>query len=68
MATAPPRSLTPAKLLTVPESALALGVSPRMVWRLISTGALPAVKIGTRSTRIRTTDLDNYLSSLPAAR
>ncbi len=63
-----PRPIPAAKLLTVPESALALGVSNRKLWRLIATGALPAVRVGARSTRIRASDLEEYLAALPAAR
>ncbi len=66
--TAPPRPIPPTSLLTVPEAALAMGVSPRMVWRLIATSAIPAVRVGARSTRIRATDLEKYLTSLPSAR
>lgn len=67
-ATAPPRPVFPVRLLTVAETALALGVSARQVWRLVATGALPAVKLGRRSTRIRSADLERYLASLPSAR
>jgi excisionase family DNA binding protein len=68
MSPAVSRPIPPVKLLTVPESALALGVSRRTTWRLIATGALRAVRVGVRSTRVRTTDLERYLADLSPAR
>ncbi len=42
---------TPALLLTVPQAAQQMGLSPAMVYKLILSENLPIVKLG-RSTRI----------------
>jgi excisionase family DNA binding protein len=49
------------KYLTVNEVAVALRVSNMTVYRLVSAGQIPAVKIG-RSVRLRADDVDAYLS------
>lgn len=36
----------PAALLTLPQAAAALQVSPRSVRRLVETGALPCIRLG----------------------
>lgn len=55
-------------LLKVPQVAARLGVSVRKVWRLLSQGVLPAVKVGARGTRVPDTALDDYITSLSGAR
>jgi excisionase family DNA binding protein len=50
-----------APLLTVTEVAATLRVSNMTVYRLINTGALPAIRIG-RSFRIREGDFSRYLA------
>jgi excisionase family DNA binding protein len=50
------------RFLTVAEVASELRVSNMTVYRLINSGALPAVRIG-RSFRLRQEDVDAYLSS-----
>jgi excisionase family DNA binding protein len=47
--------------VTVAEVAAQLRVSNMTVYRLIQSGALPAVRVG-RSYRIRATDVDRYLA------
>ena len=47
-------------LLTVREVADAMRVSTMTVYRLIRSGALPAIRVG-KHFRIRRTDLDHYL-------
>ena len=42
----------PGSLVGIKDAADRLNVSIRQVWRLIKSGTLPAVKLGTRSTRI----------------
>jgi excisionase family DNA binding protein len=50
-------------LLTVDEVAQLLGLSRRTVWRLRSTGRIPApVRIG-RSVRWRRADVDEWISA-----
>ena len=49
------------RYLTVTEVAVALRVSNMTVYRLVSAGEIPAVKIG-RSVRLRTDDVEAYLS------
>jgi excisionase family DNA binding protein len=51
--------------LRVRDVASRLGVSERLVWRLISTGEIRAVRIGQRSTRVTEGDLAAYLDSRP---
>lgn len=45
---------------TIPEAALASGVSVRTLNRFLSSRALPHVKVGNR-TVIRTADLEKFL-------
>jgi excisionase family DNA binding protein len=49
------------QFLTVSEVAGALRVSNMTVYRLVSAGKLPAVKVG-RSVRLRRDEVDEYLS------
>ncbi len=51
----------PARLLTVTEVAQALRVSNMTVYRLVSAGELPALRVG-RSVRLRAADVESYLS------
>jgi excisionase family DNA binding protein len=51
----------PARLLTVSEVAQALRVSNMTVYRLVSAGDLPALRVG-RSVRLRPADVESYLS------
>lgn len=53
---------TKAQFLTVAEVARLLRVSNMTVYRLISGGELPAVRVG-RSYRLREEDVDRYLSA-----
>ncbi len=53
---------TKAQFLTVAEVARLLRVSNMTVYRLISAGELPAVRVG-RSYRLREEDVDHYLSA-----
>ncbi len=48
-------------MLTVAEAADELAVTERFIRKLISTGQLRAVKVGTRIVRIRRTDLEDLL-------
>ena len=49
-----------AQYCTVSEVAVALRVSNMTVYRLVSAGDLPAVKVG-RSIRLRRDEVDRYL-------
>jgi excisionase family DNA binding protein len=49
------------KFVTVGEVANLLRVSNMTVYRLVQSGALPAVRVG-RSYRIREEDVDSYLA------
>jgi len=51
------------KLLTVPEVAEILRVSPSTVYRRIQAGGLPAIKLGHRQVRIKQEDLDAYIDA-----
>ena len=52
-------------LLTTPQVAAALGVSPRTVKRLLAAGALPSVRLG-RCVRIDPDDLSVMIAALKA--
>lgn len=49
------------KAMTIPEVADYLGVTERMVRRLIADGRLPKLKVG-RLVRVHVDDLDNYVA------
>jgi len=49
-------------LLTVREVAAAMRVSTMTVYRLIRSGALPAIRVG-KHFRIRESDLEHYLQA-----
>jgi excisionase family DNA binding protein len=53
-------------LLTVTEAAARLGIGRTFMYELISTGAIPSVRVG-RLRRIRTTDLEAYAVALEAS-
>ena len=56
---------TPTKnLISTDEAAQQLGVSRRSVYRMMSRGDLPAVRLG-RLNRIRYSDLAKVIDSLP---
>jgi len=61
-------SLSPDRLLKVPEASERLGVSRRKVWRLIATNALHSVRVGARGTRVPESALSDFVASLPSAR
>lgn len=48
-------------LLTIAQVATALSVSERTVYRLIADGKLVTVKIADNTTRVRESDLDEFL-------
>jgi excisionase family DNA binding protein len=58
----------PNKLITVPDAAERLCVSPRKIWRMVATGELKSVRVGLRGTRIPENALANFISRLPEAR
>jgi excisionase family DNA binding protein len=51
------------QLLTVPEVAERLRVSPTRVWRLIAEDGLPSVKVG-GSRRVSVDQLNGYIARL----
>lgn len=53
----------PELMLTVPEVAAILRISPSYAKKLIAAGAVPSVKIG-RCRRVRSTDLKDYVDGL----
>ena len=50
-------------LLTEPEAARLLSLSPRTLWGLAERGEVPSIKIG-RAKRYRLSDLQAYVASL----
>ena len=53
-------------LLSVAEVAAELGCGRDTVYALLTSGALPSVRLGGRLRRIRRTDLTTYVESLTA--
>jgi excisionase family DNA binding protein len=51
-------------LLSVAEVAAELGCGPDTVYRLMTSGALPSVIVGSRLRRVRREDLRAYVDSL----
>jgi len=51
----------PVPLLTIPETATALAVSPRTVYALIGDGKLASVSFG-RSRRVRVSALERFVA------
>ena len=58
--TAPPQRM----LLSVAEVAAELGCGRDTVYALLTSGALPSVRLGGRLRRIRRADLNRYVDSL----
>lgn len=57
----PHDSRRPPQYLTAPEIAAYLRVSKMTVYRLVSEGILPAIRVG-RSLRVRSDDFRTYLA------
>ncbi len=51
------------QLLTVKEAAVAMGVHPRTIYRLIEAGKLAVCKIGNRCIRIRRQEYDSFIAN-----
>jgi len=49
--------------LTIRQAAEKLQVSTRTITRRIQDGSLPCYRLGARTIRIRSTDLENYINS-----
>jgi predicted DNA-binding transcriptional regulator AlpA len=56
----------PPELLTAPQVAALLGVSPRLVWRLAERGELPRPLHIRRCSRWRRADVLSYIERLAA--
>jgi excisionase family DNA binding protein len=59
-ATAPNIQAVPHRLMSVPQTALYLGMSPRSIWNWVYTRVIPSIKLG-GSVRIDRNDLDELL-------
>lgn len=55
------------KLLKIPEAAAELNLSRSQLYELIREGAIRSVKIGSRGTRIPTTEIGRLISAMLAA-
>jgi excisionase family DNA binding protein len=53
----------PARALTVREAAERLAVDPKTIRRLIQTGELRAIRVGSRLLRVPSSDVDALLAS-----
>jgi len=67
MTAAPPSAPPQRMLLSVAEVAAELGCGRDTVYALLTSGALPSVRLGGRLRRIRRTDLTAYVESLTAS-
>lgn len=57
---------TPPSLLTAPQVAEILQVSPEQVYRWCASKVLPSVKLGPQTLRIRPTDLEAFIGDRAA--
>ena len=55
----------PRRLVSLPEAAEVLAVSPKTVRRYIAAGDLDAVRLGRRTIRIKTESLDRLINAHP---
>lgn len=55
------------RYITIDEAATHLGVSPLTIRRRISSGDLPAFKMGRRAIRVRIEDVEALLEPIPTA-
>ena len=53
--------MTDILLLTVEEAARRLTISKPTMWRIISRGEIPIVRISRRTIRLKATDLEAYV-------
>lgn len=67
MTTPAPATPPQRMLLSVAEVAAELGCGRDTVYALLTSGALPSVRLGGRLRRIRRTDLTTYVESLAAS-
>lgn len=57
--------MTQKYLLNVREVAERTSLSTRSIWRMVSTGTFPKpVQLGARTTRWRSTDIEDFVTSL----
>lgn len=56
-----PTATIPRRLVSLPEAAAILAVSPKTVRRYIAAGDLDAVRLGRRTIRIKTESLDRLI-------
>ena len=49
-------------MLTVQEAARVLGVSVHTIYRLINSGELSAIKVGSRKTVIKAEEIERYIN------
>lgn len=54
--------ITTDQLLTVRDVSEKLGIHLNTVYKLVNSGAIRSVKLGPRLTRIRSTELNRYLT------
>lgn len=58
-----PTATIPRRLVSLPEAAEILAVSPKTVRRYIAAGDLDAVRLGRRTIRIKTESLDRLIEA-----
>lgn len=60
-----PTATIPRRLVSLPEAAEILAVSPKTVRRYIAAGDLDAVRLGRKTIRIKTESLDRLIDAHP---
>lgn len=56
-------STTLPRLLTSREAASYLGIGARQLWALQNCGAIPHIRVGTRTVRFAIDDLDQFIAA-----
>lgn len=65
----PPALVEPGSLLVKEKTAARmLSISPRTLWSLAASGAIPKIRVGARSVRYRVEDLSLWVASQAATR
>ena len=60
--------LVSAQLLTARQVADLLQIHARSVWRLVATGQLKAVRLGSKMVRFRLTDIEEFIAKAESCR
>lgn len=62
----PPDRTPQTELLTVAQVATRLSISQRAVWAMIADGRLPAIRLGSRATRVAADEVEKLIEAARA--